>query len=383
MTKAPTIGAPAFAQPLMVGQYNRPSWERYAAAMKGIFARRYYTNHGPLAREFEQRLQTFLGVRHAVCVTNPAIGMMMACEALAIGGSVLTPGVGTLALEHALAWCGIEPAFCDIDLASGQISLEQAVERADAPVVHAIVGANLWGGACGAQALAGLASLHDIPIVFDSAHAFGCEIDGVKADRFGLLEVFAFNETDILNAAGSACVATDNDDIAARLRNIRSSYGAGRTVNVVKTSNGRISEAQAAMGLLSLDDYAANRAHNRALFDAYRAHLGRIPGMRIIEPAGVRVSNHQMLVCELDERVFGLSRASLIAALQRENIEACALRAAHGALRQAERLPASRQLNTAWLALPLGSHVSQAMIGTVCEIIAQAPARERIPGAAA
>ncbi|HLX02297.1 MAG TPA: DegT/DnrJ/EryC1/StrS family aminotransferase, partial [Trinickia sp.] len=264
---------PAFAQPVIAGQHNRPSWERYTAAMKGIFERRYYTNQGPLAREFEERLQAFLGVKHAVCVTNPTIGLMMASEALAIAGRALVPGVANLAVEHALAWCGVEAVFCDVDPATGQISLERAAELADAPSIHAIVGANLWGSACQAEILAGLARIHDVPVLFDSAHAFGCEIDGARAGRFAPLEVLAFGESDILNAAGGACVATDDDELAARLRNIRSSYGAGRPVKVVKTSNGRLSEAQAAMGLLSLEDHAANRAHNRALFDAYRERM--------------------------------------------------------------------------------------------------------------
>jgi len=144
-----------------------------------------------------------------------------------------------------------------------------------------------------------------------------------------------------------------------------------------------MSEAQAAMGLLSLEDYAVNRAHNRALFDAYRERMSGVLGMRVIEPAGVNVSNHQALVCEVDERFFGLSRDALIAALAEENVEARAISTAHGASQRATLLPASAHVGASWLALPLGAHVSKAMVDIICEIVAQAPARERSAGAAA
>ena len=363
--------SPIFSQRVMLGQHNVPSWDRYEAAMRDIFERRYYTNQGPLARRFEERLQDFLVVRHAVCVTNVTIGLMMAIEALGVHGRVLVPGVCNTAALHALAWCGAEPAFCDVDPVSGHLSVAGA-QAAHDDQVKALLGANLWGDASAAPMLTAFAAARGMPVLFDSAHSLGCEIAGRRVGTFGQIEVLGFGEGDILNAAGAACVTTDDDELAARLRNIRSSYGAGRPVPVVKTSNGRMSEAQAALGLLSVDGFALNRKRNQTLFDAYLSQLRGIAGIRVVEPHGAAVSNHQSLVCAVDERVFGLSRDRLIDRLSADNIEARAVDVAQDIDGLARPLPTTGHIAASWLMLPIGAHVDVAMVATVCEIIGRA-----------
>ena len=345
---------PAFAAPLRLGQHNMPSRDRFEAAMRDIFERRYYTNQGPLARAFEERLQSRLAARHVVCVTNVTIGLMMAGEALGMASPVLVPRVCTSALTHALNWCGVSTLSVEPDAASGQLDVSACAKRVGrVGGVGAIVGANLWGGACDAAALASLARAHDLPLMFDSSEAFGITVAGQRAGQGGALEVFSFDAADIVNAGGGACVATDDDELAARLRNIRSSYGAGRPVSVVKTSNGRMSEAQAALGLMSLDDFDANRERNRASFEAYRAGLSGLAGIRLVVPSGVDASNHQTVVCAFDEDAAGCSRDALIAALASHDIEA-------------------RGIASSWLRLPIGAHVDIAAVGRVCEAIGAA-----------
>ncbi|RDU98390.1 DegT/DnrJ/EryC1/StrS family aminotransferase [Trinickia dinghuensis] len=355
---------------LHVGQFNLPSRDRYEAAMRGIFERRYYTNQGPLARAFEDRLQAFLQVKHAVCVTNATIGLMMASEALGISGRVIVPAVCNATLAQALWWCRVQAIFADVDTLDGQLDVDAlAGDIAERGPVNAVIGANLWGNACDASALVALARKYDLPVMFDSSHAFGCEVAQRSIGSFGDAEVFSFDAADIVNAGGAACVTTDDDELAARLRNIRSSYGAGRPVAVVKTSNGRMSEAQAALGLLSLDDYEANRAHNRALVDAYRTGLGAIMGVRVVEARRVDASNHQALVCVVDENVVGVSRDALGAHLAEHGVEAVAVRA----LDSNERIGA--QIDRSWLRLPLGAHVGEDDVERVCDLIGEVAAR--------
>ena len=73
---------PLFDKPLPVGQLYFPHWDRYEAAMRGIFERQYYNNNGPLVQDFEARLRKFFGVKHAICVGNATFGLMMVAEAL-------------------------------------------------------------------------------------------------------------------------------------------------------------------------------------------------------------------------------------------------------------------------------------------------------------
>lgn len=367
-SSAAMLPAP-FAEPLVTGQHNLPAWARYEAALRGIFERRYYTNHGPLARQFEARLEETLGVKHAICVTNVTIGLMMALEALDVSGRVLVPGVAPLPLVHAIAWCGLEAVSCEVDAQTGHLDVE-AASHALAGGVNAIVGANLWGGACSVAALGALARSHALPLIVDSSHAFGATLGGARLGRFGQIEVFSFDETNVLNASGAACVATDDDELAARLRNIRSSYGAGRPVPVVKTSNGRMSEAQAAMGLLSLDDYAANRAHNASLVARYQACLEGVEGLRLVPHAGVDASNHEALACEITHAA-ALSREALVERLAAFNVHALPVERTSAAP-TAAALPVAASVLSNWLLLPLGARVTPADVQAVCAIITHA-----------
>lgn len=363
---------------LHVGQFNLPSRDRFEDAMRGIFERRYYTNQGPLARAFEERLQSMLSVKHAICVTNATIGLMMASEALGIDGRVIVPAVGNTTLANALRWCRVETVFADVDMADGQLDVD-AVEAsiAENGNVKALIGANSWGDTCNAPALVGLAREYRLPVMFDSSHGFGCVVAGQPVGTFGDVEVLSFDAADIVNAAGGACVATNDDDLAARLRNIRSSYGAGKPVSVVKTSNGRMSEAQAALGLLSLDAYHANREHNRALFDVYRTGLNSILGVRVVEPERAESSNHQTLVCAVDEELANISRDALIARLAEHEVEAVAIHALDAQTR------GGAYIDSSWLRLPLGAHVRPSDAERVCALIDEAVIEGRMAGSVA
>jgi dTDP-4-amino-4,6-dideoxygalactose transaminase len=374
--------APEFDRPIPVGQLYFPDWDRYESAMRGIFARQYYTNQGPLAQEFERRLQQALGVRHAICVTNATIGLMMAVKALELRGKVIVPAFTFAATAQALSWAGVEPAFCDVDPETHQLDHDSVAAAID-PQVGAILGVNLWGGSCRPVELQALAATHGLPVFYDSAHAFGCEVGGVPIANFGTMEVFSFHATKILSATEGGCICTNDDRLAARLRNIRSSYGAGPPTPVPLTSNGRMSEAQAAIGLMSLEDLPANIERNRRLHEGYRAGLRAVPGLRILEPHGVDRTNYQYLVVDVDEQEFGLTRDQLLVLLKAENINA--RRYFYPGLHRAvpyrdtlpqyrEALPATDRLCRMSIQFPLGALVSEDAVRRICARVAAAHA---------
>lgn len=370
------LGAsPVFKSPLPVGQLYFPSWDRYESAMTGIFNRHYYTNQGPLVQKLEESLQDYIGVKHAVCVTNGTIGLMMASEALELSGKVVLPSFTFLASAQSLSWTGVEPVFCDVDPETHQLDLTKLDDLIDQDVTG-IMGVNLWGSACDPVALEKYASERGLKLYFDSAHAFGCRVNDIKIGNFGSLEVFSFHATKILSATEGGCICTNDDALAARLRNIRSSYGAGKIVPVVKTSNGRMSEAQAAIALMSLDDFPANQRKNEMLFHIYIENLKAIPGIKLMEPVGVTFSNYQYIVCELDEASFGLSRDSLISVLKSENVNA--RRYFYPGTHRSEGfknlsieggLPETDRLCGRCIQLPIGAMVDESAVKTICDLI--------------
>jgi len=313
-------GKAQFSNPLHVEQMNLPKWEHFENAFRDVFARRYYTNHGPLAQELEDRLTEFFGVRNVVTMTNGTIALMLAAKALNLTGKVVVPAFTFAATVQSLTWAGVEPLFCDVDPQTHLLTPELVAPLLDNPDVSAILPVHLWGNLCNTEALEDLAQRKGISIYYDAAHAFGCTRKGRKAGCHGILEVFSFHTSNVFNTAEGGCVCTNDDDIAERLRNLRSSYGRRISVDIPINGNGRFSEAQAAMGLLSLEDYPSAIAANKARFELYTELLGNIPGIRILQPVSGEKHNYQYVVLEIDNQVFGLTRDQLIRLLEAENI---------------------------------------------------------------
>ncbi|MBI3898543.1 MAG: DegT/DnrJ/EryC1/StrS family aminotransferase [Gammaproteobacteria bacterium] len=370
---------PEFDKVLPVGQLYFPSWERYVASFRGIFERQYYTNQGPLTNELEQKLEQFLGVRHVVCVTNATIGLMMAAESMGLSGKVILPAYTFIASAQSLTWAGLEPVFCDIDPLTHQMALDQ-IDALITDDVSAIMGVNLWGGSCNPSALSELAHARGVQLYFDSAHAFGCKVGGVSIGNFGKMEVFSFHATKILSAAEGGCICTNDDALAVRLRNIRSGYGIEQAVEVDRTSNGRMSEAQAAVALMSLEDFPANRENNERLYRIYEQRLAGIPGLHLVRPTGVSVSNYQYVVCMVDEAEFGLPRDALLAVLNAENINArryfypgvhrC-VPYVHGQAYYPDRLPNTDRACASCIQFPIGALVSDGAAGRICDVLSR------------
>lgn len=371
---------PAFDKLLPIGQLYFPSWERYEAAFRSIFERQYYTNQGPLTQQLEEKLQQFLGVKHAICVSNATIGLMMVPDAMELSGKVILPAFTFIASAQSLSWAGLEPVFCDVDRDTHQIALDQIGALLDKDV-SAIMGVNLWGGSCNPKALSELAASNGVQLYFDSAHAFGCTVDGVPIGNFGRAEVFSFHATKILSATEGGCICTNDEELAARLRNIRSSYGAGKFINVVKTANGRMSEAQAAIALMSLEDFPANQKNNESMYRLYESRLYGIPGLNLVRITGVSFSNYQYVVCSIDEREFGLSRDLLIDILKAENVAARRYfyPGLHRSIPYAQELPQyldclpnTDRLCASCIQFPIGALVSTQNVERICNILIRA-----------
>ena len=369
--------SPLFEKPLPVGQLYMPERLRFESAMRDIFERRYFTNHGPLAQDFEKKLAEALGVRHAICVTNATIGLVMAADALELSGKVIVPSHTFIATAQSLKWCGLEPVFCDVDPVTHQISATEIEALVD-DETSAVLGVHLWGGACDITALERVCQQHELKLFFDSAHAFGCRVGDSHIGGFGELEVFSFHATKVLSATEGGCITTNSDETAAKLRNIRSSYGAGTPVPVVKTSNGRMSELQAAIGLMSLEDFDKNQASNKKLFEVYTDRLKDIDGIELYVPKNVTKSNYQYAACDVEADEFGMSRDTLLQVLQAENVLARRYfyPGTHRCLgfdidadEVAKRLPVTERLCLTGLQLPLGARVSVDAAHKICDVI--------------
>lgn len=312
-------GEPAFAVPRHVGAPNLGDREVLLRRIEGLLDRRWLTNRGPLVEEFERRLAARVGVKHVVVTCNATTALEIAVRALDLGGEVVVPSFTFIATAHALQWQRITPVFCDIE--PGGYTLDpDRVEELITPRTTGIIGVHLFGRTARVDELQRLADRRGLQLLFDAAHAFGCTRDGRTVGGFGRCEIFSFHATKFLNAFEGGAVATDDDDLAERVRLMQNFGFAGEDRVIHVGVNGKMTEVSAAMGLTSLEAEDAIVAANRVRYDAYRRELRGVPGLTLMRYDERERNNYQYVVVEVDRQEAGLSRDQLVALLRAENV---------------------------------------------------------------
>lgn len=314
------LGAPpAFADKLHVGRPNIGDRARLMGLIGGILDRRWLSNSGECVRDFEQRMCAILGVRHCIPVCNATIGLEVAIRALGMGGEVIVPSFTFIATAHALKWQEITPVFCDIDPLTHNLDPAR-VGQLITPRTTGIIGVHLWGRPCAVEALAGVAETHNLRLMFDAAHAFGCSHGGKMIGNFGEAEVFSFHATKFLNTFEGGAIATNNDELAARIR-LMINFGFSGYDNVIYIgTNGKMHEASAAMGIASIESMDEFIGVNRTHQQSYAQAFDRIPGIELMRFDENERSNYQYVIAEVDEAAFGLHRDELLRVLHAENV---------------------------------------------------------------
>jgi dTDP-4-amino-4,6-dideoxygalactose transaminase len=249
-----------------------------------------------------------------------------------------------------------------------------------------MIGVHLWGRTCDIDALTDIARRHDLKLLFDAAHAFACSYKGRMIGNFGEAEVFSFHATKFLNTFEGGTVATNNDDLAGKIRLMKNFGFMGYdNVGYIGT-NGKMSEVSAAMGLTSLEhlsDFIATNLRNHRL---YREGLHDVPGLRLISYDDNERCNYQYVVLEVDETASGLARDELKDLLWAENV--LARRYFYPGCHRMEPyrsyfpnayllLPVTEQLSRKVLVLPTGTGVGPEDIETICHILRFAVANAR------
>ncbi len=368
---------PRFAEALHVGRPNIGDRETLLARINDILDRRWLTNNGHYVRELETRIADLVGVRHCVAMSNATVAIEIVTRALGMQGEVIVPSMTFVATAHALQWQQITPVFCDIDPRSHHLDPAK-VEDLITPRTTGIVGVHLWGRPCDTESLLAIARKHGLKLVFDAAHALGCSRNGRMVGSFGDAEVLSFHATKLVNSFEGGAVVTNDDELAARLR-LMKNFGFSGMDNVLHVgTNGKMSEAAAAMGLTSLESMDAFIAHNHRNYEAYRAGLADLPGLRLLEYPETERNNFQYIVLELDPQEAGVGRDTLLRVLHAENI--LARRYFYPGCHRMEPyrsyfphagllLPQTERILDRVLTLPTGTAVTEHDVTTVCDVV--------------
>jgi dTDP-4-amino-4,6-dideoxygalactose transaminase len=368
---------PAFVDRLHVGRPNIGNRDRLRTRFNDILDRRWFTNNGPYVQEFERNLAAIVGVKHCVATCNATVALEIAIRALGLQGEVIVPSFTFIATAHALQWQNITPIFCDVDSQTHNLDPNRIEELITARTTG-IIGVHLWGRPCDVEALAEIAARRNLKLLFDAAHALGCSANGRAVGCFGEAEVFSFHATKFCNSFEGGAVATDDDDLAARLRLMKNFGFAGYDRVVHLGINGKMSEISAAMGLTSLESRDDFIAVNRRHYQQYEAALQELPGVKLLAYDESERNNYQYIVLELDESVTRISRDHLLELLWAENVIArryfypgCHRMEPYRSIhpQAGEKLPVTEKLTEQVLQLPTGTSVEPEQIAATCQLI--------------
>jgi dTDP-4-amino-4,6-dideoxygalactose transaminase len=370
-------GTPSFSEPLHVGRPNIGNREELMARINDLLDRKWLSNNGRYVQEFEKRLAEHLGVKHCIATANGTIALELVIRALDLRGEVIVPSFTFIATAHALQWQEITPVFCDINPENHTLN-PYRVESMITPRTTGIIGVHVWGQPCDVDNLTEIARKHHLKLLFDASHAFGCSYKGQMIGNFGDAEVFSFHATKFINTFEGGAIATNNDELAQKIRLMKNFGFAGYDNVIYIGTNGKMSEIAAAMGLTSLDSIDEFIEINYRNYKAYQQELRDIQGVSLLPYNEAEKCNYQYITLEIDKAITGVSRDILLKILHAENI--IARRYFYPGCHRMEPyisyfphagllLSETEQLVKRILILPAGTSIGDSEIHLICQIL--------------
>jgi len=249
---------------------------------------------GPRIQAFEEAFAEHLGVAHAIATSSCTAALHLAYLAAGVGpgDEVIVPSLTFVATANAAVYCGARPVFAEI-VDRGRPMLDPAdVEARITPRTKAVVAVHFAGYAAAADELADLCADRGIALLEDAAHAPVGDLHGRALGTWGLAGAFSFFSNKVLSVGEGGLLATDDDEVAQRVRSLRSHAmtsgtwdrhrGHAATYDVVDIGfNYRMDEPRAALALSRLRRVHEDVKQRRRLTLAYRERLRELPGVII------------------------------------------------------------------------------------------------------
>ncbi|MGF6993984.1 dTDP-4-amino-4,6-dideoxy-D-glucose aminotransferase VioA [Paraburkholderia sp. GAS32] len=282
---------PQLDERIYVTQPHLAPLEEFIPYLQQIWDSKVLTNGGPFHQQFEAALCKYLGVRHLALFTNGTLALLTALQALRVTGEVITTPYSFVATAHSLVWNGIKPVFVDVD--PGTLNLDPAkIEAAITPQTTAIMPVHCYGKPCDVEAIQKIADNYNLKVIYDAAHAFGVQTEAGSVLEHGDLAVLSFHATKVFNTFEGGAIICQDAKTKQRIDHLKNFGFVDETTVVASGINGKMSEINAAFGLLQLqhiDEALARRAQIDAI---YRERLRDVPGIRCLPKTGEKVANH-------------------------------------------------------------------------------------------
>ena len=150
-----------------------PPREFYNKYLDKIWEGYWLTNQGPLLTELEKKVEQYLQSEYVQVVSNGTVAMQLAIKALNITGEVITTPYSYVATTSALLWENCQPVFCDVNKNDFCINAD-LIEEKITPQTTGILATHVYGLPCNVEKIEAIALKHNLKVIYDGAHAFGC-----------------------------------------------------------------------------------------------------------------------------------------------------------------------------------------------------------------
>lgn len=268
-----------------------PPLEEFLPYLEQIWENKILTNCGPFHQELEEQLGAYLGVEYVSLFTNATIALVTALQSLRITGEVITTPYSFVATSHSLLWNEIKPVFVDIDPISLNIDPEK-IEASITPRTTAILAVHCYGYPCDVDAIQNIADTYNLKVIYDAAHAFGVKCDCGSVLKHGDLSILSFHATKVFNTFEGGAIICPDLKTKTRIDQLKNFGHVGETNVVAPGINGKMSEFNAALGLLQLK-YVDRAIQSRKEIDsAYRKGLAGVKGVNCLGDAGELAANY-------------------------------------------------------------------------------------------
>ncbi len=353
-----------------------PPLEEFLPYLRKIWDTRILTNGGPFHAALEEALCEYLGVAHICLFTNGTIALITALQALRVNSEVITTPFSFVATSHSLLWNGVKPVFVDIDPRTLNLDADR-IEAAITPQTTAIMPVHCYGHPCDVEAIQRIADTYNLKVIYDSAHAFGVKDAGGTILRHGDLSVLSFHATKVFNTFEGGAIVCPDAKTKTRIEHLKNFGHVGETNVVAPGINGKMSEFNAALGLLQLKYIDEALARRQAIDARYRDRLAGAQGIRCLGTSGETTANYAYFPIMVDDD-YPVSRDELYEQLKARGIhtrryfyplisEFPMYRGLPSA--QRENLPAATKAARQVLCLPIYPDLDMAVVDEIADFV--------------
>ncbi|MCB5292601.1 DegT/DnrJ/EryC1/StrS family aminotransferase [Arthrobacter sp. SO3] len=289
---------------------------------------------GPRVARFEEAFASAQQASHAVAVSNCTTALHLALKVAGIGprDDVVVPSLSFIATANAVTYVGARPVFADVEADTGNVSV-RTLAAALTPATRAVIAVDQGGMPVDLDPIRALCDGLGITVVEDAACAAGSTYRGRPVGAGAELAAWSFHPRKILTTGEGGMLTTHNAEWADRARKLRehamSVSANDRHASVLAPAeeyeeigfNYRMTDMQAAVGLVQLGRLGEAVSRRRAIADAYRKALAEVEGLRFSEDPLYGTSNFQSFWFEVLPD-FALGREELLERLAQDGISA-------------------------------------------------------------